>query len=58
VALRQTSGFVERLLQLVELNWQVPDFSTLWRHQRALVGNMIYGGSKGPPHLLIDGTGI
>jgi hypothetical protein len=57
MGLRQTRGFVERLLQFVGLDWQVPDFSTLWRHQRALVGNMLYGGSKGPPHLLIDSIG-
>ena len=29
MALRQTTGFVESLLQLVGLDWTVPDFSTL-----------------------------
>ncbi len=29
--LRQTTGFVESLLQLVGLDWAVPDFSTLCR---------------------------
>ncbi|WP_367646822.1 transposase [Ruegeria arenilitoris] len=29
--LRRTTGFVESLLQLVGLDWPVPDFSTLCR---------------------------
>jgi Transposase DDE domain len=29
--LRQTTGFVERLMELVGLDWIVPDFSTLCR---------------------------
>ena len=32
--LRQTTGFVQSLLQLVGLNWSVPDFSTLCRRQK------------------------
>lgn len=32
MALRQTTGFVESLLRLVGLDWDVPDFSTLSRH--------------------------
>jgi len=35
MALRQTTGFVESLLQLVGLDWTVPDFSTLSRRQCA-----------------------
>ncbi|WP_252737457.1 transposase, partial [Citreicella sp. C3M06] len=35
MALRQTTGFVESLLRFVGLNWQVPDFSTLSRRQKA-----------------------
>jgi hypothetical protein len=31
MALRQTTGYVESLLQLVGLDWSVPDFSTLSR---------------------------
>ncbi len=31
MALRQTTGFVESLLRLVDLDWMVPDFSTLSR---------------------------
>ena len=58
MALRQTTGFVESLLQLVGLNWAVPDFSTLCRRQKTLAVNIPYRGSKGPVHLLIDSTGI
>ena len=31
MALRQTTGFVESLLCLIGLDWDVPDFSTLSR---------------------------
>jgi hypothetical protein len=36
MALRQTTGFVESLLRLADLDWTVPDFSTLSRRQRTL----------------------
>ena len=36
MGLRQTTGFVESLLQLVGLNWTVPGFSTLSRRQKTL----------------------
>jgi hypothetical protein len=32
--LRQTTGLVQSLLQLIGLDWAVPDFSTLYRRQR------------------------
>ena len=35
-ALRQTTGFVKSLLQLIGLDWSVPDFSTLSRRQKTL----------------------
>ena len=53
MALRQTTGFVESLLQLIGLNWAVPDFSTLCRRQRTLAVSIPYRGSQGPLHLLI-----
>ena len=31
MALRQTTGFVESLLQLIDLDWAVPNFRTLSR---------------------------
>ncbi len=56
--LRQTTGFIESLLELVGLSWAVPDFSTLCRRQKTLAVNIPYRGSGGPLHLLIDSTGI
>ncbi len=58
MALRQTTGFVESLLQLSGLDWSVPNFSTLSRRQKTLTVNIPYRGSEGPLHLLIDSTGI
>ncbi|MEP3846267.1 MAG: IS5 family transposase [Paracoccaceae bacterium] len=56
--LRQTTGFVESLLKLVGLSWEVPDFSTLCRRQQTLNVNLPYRGGAGPLNLLIDSTGI
>ena len=56
--LRQTTGFVESLLELAGLNWTVPNFSTLCRRQRTLSVAIPFRGSSGPLHLLIDSTGI
>ena len=58
MALRQTTGFVESLLRLIGLDWEVPDFSTLSRRQKTLTVNIPFRGSQGPLHLLIDSTGI
>ena len=58
MALRQTTGFVESLLGLIELDWAVPDFSTLPHRQKTLEVNIPYRGSDGPLHHLIDSTGI
>ena len=56
--LRQTTGFVESLLELVGLDWAVPDFSTLCRRQKTLPVAIPFRGSSGPLDLLIDSTGI
>ena len=58
MALRQTTGFVESLLGLIGLDWDVPDFSTLGRRQKTLAVNIPHRGAQGPLHLLIDSTGI
>lgn len=55
---RQTTGFVERLLRQVGLDWSVPDFSSLSRRQKTVAVNIPYRGCKGLLHLLIDSTGI
>ena len=51
MALRQTTRFVESLLQLIDLDWAVPNFSTLSRRQKSLKVNIPYRGSDGPLHL-------
>jgi hypothetical protein len=58
MALRQTTGFVESLLPLIGLDWDVPDFSTSSSRQKTLAVNIHFRGSQGPLHLLIDSTGI
>ena len=58
MALRQTTGFVESLLRLIDLDWAVPNFSTLSRRQKTLKVNIPFRGAPGPLHLLIDSTGI
>jgi hypothetical protein len=56
--LRQTTGFVQSLLQPIGLDWAVPDFSTLCRRQRTLNVSLPYRSGTGPLNLLIDSTGI
>ena len=56
--LRQTTGFVQSLLQLVGLGWSVPDFSTLCRRQRTLNESIPYRGGTGPLNLLIPSRDI
>ena len=46
MALRQTTGFVESLLWLIDLDWTVPNFSTLSRRQKTLKVNIPYRGSQ------------
>ena len=46
LALRQTTGFIESLLRLTGLDWEVPDFSTLSRRQKTLAANIPHGGAK------------
>jgi hypothetical protein len=56
--LRQATGFVESPLELVGLDWSVPDSCTLCRSQKTLSVAIPYRGSAGPLHLLVDSTGI
>jgi len=58
MALRQTTGFVESLLRLTGLDWEVPDFSTICRRQKTLAVNIPYRGSTGPLHLLIPSRAL
>ena len=52
--LRQSVGMVASLLRLAELNWPVPDFSTLCRRQRTLAVQIPYRRADGPLNLLVD----
>ena len=47
LALRQTTGFIESLLGLIGLDWDVPDFSTLSRRQKSLAVNIPHRGRRG-----------
>lgn len=58
LALRQTTGMVDGLLRLAELDWAVPDFSTLSRRQKDLQVRIPVQKQQGCLHLLIDSTGI
>ena len=49
---------MQSLLQLIGLDWAVPDFSTLCRHQGTLNVSLLYRGGTNPLNLLIDSTGI
>lgn len=56
--LRQTTGTVASLLDLVGLDWPVPDISTLCRRQKHLTVHIRSRPSTGALHLLIDRTGV
>jgi hypothetical protein len=58
MALRQTTGFVESLLRLIGMGWDVPDFSTLSRRQKTLAVNIPHQDPQCSFHLFIDSTGI
>jgi hypothetical protein len=55
---RQATGLVASLLKLADLDWAVPDYTTLCRRQKTLP--VMLGGrpSSGGLHLLVDSTGI
>jgi hypothetical protein len=56
--LRQTTGRVASLLKLADLNWAVPDDTTLCRRQKTLAVQIPYRRADGPLNLLVDSTGI
>jgi hypothetical protein len=56
--LRQTTGMVASLLTMPDLDWTVPDYSTLCRRQKTLAIQIPYRRTDGPLHLLVDSTGI
>ncbi len=56
--LRQTTGMVASLLKLADLDWAVPDYTTLCRRQKTLAVQIPYQRADGPLNLLVDSTGI
>lgn len=58
LALRQSTGLVQSVLQLSGLDWAAPDFSTLCRRQLELNVQVPYTRSQGGLHLLVDSTGV
>ena len=58
LAQRQSLGLVESLLRLANLDWSVPDFSTVSRRQKTLRVQLPYQASTTALDLLVDSTGI
>lgn len=56
--LRQTTGMVSSILEMAELDWPVPDFSTLSRRQKHIAVGISSRRAPGPLNLLVDSTGI
>ena len=56
--LRQTTGMVASLLKMADLDWAVPDYTTLCRRQKTLAVQIPYRRADGPLKLLVDSTGI
>ena len=56
--LRQTTGMVASLLKMADINWAVPDYTTLCRRQKTLAVQIPYRRFNGPLNLLVDSTGI
>ena len=56
--LRQALGMVQSLLQLAQLDWPVPDFSTVCRRQKIWQVQLSSRSSTQPLHLLVDSAGI
>lgn len=56
--LRQTTAMVASLLKMADLDWTVPDCTTLCRRQKTLAVQIPYRRVDGPLNLLVDSTGI
>ena len=52
--LRQTAGMVASLLDMANLDWTVPDYTTLCRRQKTLAVQIPYRRADGPLNLLMD----
>lgn len=56
--LRQVTGLVASLLKMAELDWPVPDYTTLCRRQKTLSVDLGGRPSSGGLHLLVASTGV
>jgi hypothetical protein len=55
---RQTQGFLASLLELVHLNWDVPNYTTLCRRQKTVAVPLGAQSATQPRHVVIDATGL
>ena len=58
LGLRQAIGLAESLLELAQLDWNVPDHSTLSRRQKTLNVAITARRSQDGLHLLVDSKGV
>ena len=58
LALRQTEGFVESVLDLMGLDLSAPDHSTLSRRQKGLPVDLPTRPPQEPIHLVVDSSGF
>ena len=56
--LRQTEGFVQSLLDLMDVPLRAPDHTTLSRRQTGLTVDLPVQPSDQPRHLVVDSTGL
>ena len=56
--LRQTQGFIQSLLDLMQLELATPDYSTLSRRQGRLQVMLPKKPTDSPMHLVVDSTGL
>jgi hypothetical protein len=52
--LKQTTRMVASLLNLANLDWAVPDYTTLCRRQKSLAVQIPYRRADGPLNLLVN----
>ena len=58
LALRQTIGMVASLLRLADLDWPVPDHSTLCRRQKTVAIQIPFRRASGDLNLLVYSAGV
>ena len=58
LALRQTQGFLQSLITLLDLALEAPDYTTLCRRQGSLVVDLPLLASTASVYVVIDSTGL